>query len=685
MANHLISETSPYLLQHAGNPVDWHPWNQDALRLAREQDKPILLSIGYSACHWCHVMAHESFEDAGVAAIMNEHFVNIKVDREERPDLDQIYQTSHYLLTRRSGGWPLTMFLTPDGAPFFGGTYFPKWNSHNLPAFPDVLRQIARVYTEKRSEVAEQNRQLIAALAELTPEQGMSGASLDDVPLKLALDQLGESYDNVHGGFGGAPKFPHAAELDFLLRHSHADEHARGMVLRTLEKMAEGGIYDQLGGGFSRYSVDEYWNIPHFEKMLYDNGLLLALYSDAWQCCEDPLFAQTIEQTAAWVMREMQAPDGGYYASLDADSEHQEGKFYVWQRDEVRSLLSAEEYAVAELHYGLERAPNFEHLAAWHLYVSMPLNEVAARLHVGEGQARERLTSARNKLYAARARRVHPGRDEKILASWNGLMITGMARAARVMQRGDWLASAQRAMDFLRGALWRDGKLLATCRDGTAHLNAYLDDHAFLLQAALELMQAEFRSVDLAFATQLAGALLERFEDGQNGGFFFTSHDHEALIQRPKTGQDNAIPSGNGIAALALQRFSLVTGELGYADAAERCLKSFFPALQRAAGYHSSLCAALAENLQPPSLLVLRGKRGEIAEWQDELQRRYWPDLMTIVPPENQAGLSDLSELPGPLDKPASAQTTAWLCRGTRCLPPITRLEDLLAALKNPD
>ncbi len=680
MANHLTSETSPYLLQHAGNPVDWHPWNEEALRLAREQDKPILLSIGYSACHWCHVMAHESFEDAEVAALMNEHFVNIKVDREERPDLDQVYQTAHYLLTRRSGGWPLTMFLAPDGTPFFGGTYFPKWNSHNLPAFPDVLKQIAKVYTEKRKEVSEQNRQLIEALTKLEAQPDISRATLHDAPLGMAVAQLRENYDSVHGGFGGAPKFPHFAELDYLARRSQDafDGHAKAIVLHTLEKMAQGGIYDQLGGGFCRYSVDEYWNIPHFEKMLYDNGLLLALYSDAWQCCDDPLFAQVIEQTAGWVMREMQAPEGGYYASLDADSEGQEGKFYVWQREEILNLLTPEEYAVAARHWGLERAPNFEHLSAWHLHVSTPLSEVAAALHVSAVHALNLLSSARDKLYAAREQRVRPGRDEKILASWNGLMITGMARAAQVMQRRDWLVSAQRAMDFLRGALWKDGRLLATSRDGRAHLNAYLDDHAFLLQAALELLQAEFRSADLAFAVQLADALLERFEDRDNGGFFFTSHDHEALIQRPKTGQDNAIPSGNGVAAVALQRFSLITGKREYAEAAERCLKSFFPAMQQAAGYHSSLCTALAENLRPPSLLVLRGKANELAEWRDEVVRRYRPALVAIALPEG------VGALPEPLDKPATGQTTAWLCAGTQCLPPITQIEDLLAALETP-
>ncbi len=677
MANHLSSETSPYLQQHAGNPVDWYPWNAESLRLAREQDKPILLSIGYSACHWCHVMARESFEDGEVAALMNADFVNIKVDREERPDLDQIYQTAHYMLTRRSGGWPLTMFLTPDGTPFFGGTYFPKWNSHNLPAFPDVLKHMARAYREHRDELAAQNRELLAALADSAQPQAGAAGALHEAPLNAALAQLAESYDHEHGGLGDAPKFPHAVELDFLLRRSHAadDAHARHMVLHSLEQMAHGGIYDQLGGGFCRYSVDGYWNIPHFEKMLYDNGLLLALYCDAWQCSGNPLFAQVIEQTAGWVQREMTAPEGGFFSSLDADSEHEEGKFYVWQRSEVQGLLTPEEFAVAAPHYGLDLPPNFDQIA-WHLHVSSPLSRIAASQHLNPDSAGDLLAAARSKLFDARERRVHPGRDDKILSSWNGLMITGMARAARVMQRRDWLHAAQGAMDFLRTTLWRDGSLLATCRDGKAHLNAYLDDYACVLQAALELLQAEFRMSDLDFARQLADGLLTRFEDTRNGGFFFTSHDHETLIQRPRTGHDNAIPSGNGIAAYALQRLALITGSQEYARAAERCLRSFFPAMQQGASYHSSLCTALGEYLKPPSLLVLRGKRDELSAWQAELRARYFPDLVTIAPPD------DASSLPEPLAHPGGSVTTAWLCTGTQCLPPITRVEDLFAALR---
>jgi len=681
MANLLAQETSPYLQQHADNPVDWHAWNPEALQLARQQDKPILLSIGYSACHWCHVMAHESFEDADVAAVMNELFINIKVDREERPDLDQVYQTAHHLLTQRSGGWPLTMFLSPDGTPFFGGTYFPKQARYNLPAFPDLLKRVAQVYAENRAELTEQGSHLIKALSETSPRPGSVEVTLNDAPLALAVKQHKEHFDSVHGGFGGAPKFLHPAELDLLLRRGKAtgDEQAQHIVHFTLQRMAHGGLYDQLGGGFCRYSVDERWDIPHFEKMLYDNGLLLGLYCDAWQSSSGAQFARVVEQTAAWVLREMQSPEGGYYSSLDADSEHEEGKFYVWQREEIHALLSRDEYVLVENYYGLDRPANFEN-HAWNLRVSAPLAEVAQELDLSIEQATSLLASAQNKLLAAREKRIRPGRDDKILAAWNGLMIAGMARAARTFDRPDWLQSAQRAIDFVRGTLWRDGKLLATYKDGKAHLNAYLDDHAFLLQALLELMQAGYRSADMAFAVQLADALLERFEDKQDDGFFFTSHDHEVLIQRNKTGPDNATPSGNGIATQSLQRLSALTGKMQYAQAAERCLKLFSPALQHSAAYHSSLCTALAEFIEPAAVLVLRGTGNEIKNWQDALRSRYLPDVMAIALKDSVANLPEV------LDKPRTEhtngeKTTAWLCHGKKCLPPITDMVELLQQL----
>ncbi|HEY8886977.1 MAG TPA: thioredoxin domain-containing protein, partial [Gallionella sp.] len=393
-----------------------------------------------------------------------------------------------------------------------------------------------------------------------------------------------------------------------------------------------------------------------------------------WQSSGDPLFARVVEQTAAWVLREMQSPQGGYYSSLDADSEHEEGKFYVWQRDEIRQLLNDDEYTLIAAYYGLNQPANFEN-HDWNLRVSMPPTQLTAELGLSAAQATERLISAQKKLFTARELRVHPGRDEKILASWNGLMIAGMAKAARVFNRPDWLYSAQQAMDFVRSTLWRDGKLLATCKDGKAHLNAYLDDHAFLLDALLELMQAEFRSADLEFATQLADALLERFEDADAGGFFFTSHDHEVLIQRNKIGSDNATPSGNGIAAQALLRLALISGKTKYAQAAERCLKLFFPALQQSVAYHSSLCTALAEYLQPGSVLVLRGSNNDTAAWLDALRLSYLPGVMTIALADDAANLPDV------LAKPRGEKTTAWLCHGTQCLPPITDLGKLLSAL----
>ena len=676
MPNHLSHETSPYLLQHADNPVDWHPWNAETLRLALDLDKPILLSIGYSACHWCHVMAHESFEDEAVAAVMNEHFVNIKVDREERPDLDQIYQNAHYLLAQRSGGWPLTMFLEPDGTPFYSGTYFPKQARYGLPGFPDLLTRIAKVYQEKRGELSAQGKQLIATLASWQMVKSAEDAVLSAAPVAAAVQQHLKSFDPLHGGFGGAPKFLHPAELDLLLRQAHAthDAQTRHVALFTLKQMALGGLNDQLGGGFCRYSVDAHWDIPHFEKMLYDNGLLLGLYCDAWLSSNDPFFAHVVEQTAGWVMREMQSPQGGYYASLDADSEHEEGKFYVWQRNEIRDLLSADEYALVKPYYGLDSTPNFEN-HSWNLRVAQPLAGIAQHLNISAEQASARLASARTKLFAARERRIRPGRDEKILGSWNGLMIAGMAKAARTFNRADWLQSAQQAMDFVRGTLWQNGKLLATHKDGKTHLNAYLDDHAFLLNAALELLQTEYRSTDMAFAMQLADALLARFEDSENGGFFFTSHDHEALIQRNKTGQDDAIPSGNGIAAQGLLRLAELTGDMRYGEAAERCLKLFFPLMQRAAGQFSSLCTALDEAMQPPSMLVLCGAKNETAAWRAAVAAKYAPGLMVIALTGDEAGL------PAPLNKPRAATTTAWLCRGTQCLPPIGSLDALLAEL----
>ena len=666
MPNRLARETSPYLQQHADNPVDWYAWGEEALTLARKLNKPILLSVGYSACHWCHVMAHESFEDPAVAAVMNELFVNIKVDREERPDLDQIYQTAHAMLTQRNGGWPLTMFLLPDQTPFFGGTYFPKNARYGMPGFIELLPQIATAFREQQSDIAKQSESLHAALARTLPPPA-DAPILISAPVDSALRELKDSFDEVEGGLGNAPKFPHPAELELCLRCgvAQSDDYAQQMVRLTLTKMAEGGIYDQLGGGFCRYSVDQTWTIPHFEKMLYDNGPLLSLYSDLWLLDPQPLYQRTVADTAAWVMREMQAPEGGYYSSLDADSEHEEGKYYVWTPDEVRAILTPEEYAVVAPHYGLDARANFEH-EFWHLRVNKPLTDTA--------RDRALLDAARAKLFTQRERRVRPSRDEKILVSWNALMIKGMARAARVFNQPAWLQSARRATEFLRTTLWQNGRLLATCKDGRAHLNAYLDDYSFLLDALLELMQIDLRAEDIEWTRQLAQVLLEQFEDRENGGFFFVSHDHEQLILRSKTGHDNATPSGNGVAAIALNRLGHLFGEPRWCGAAERTLKAFKPTMERRASSHASLCMALDEWLAPPTIVILCGT--DAADWQHRLAKRYRPHTLVVrVAAGNPA-------LPAALAKPVPAQgVNAWACRGVECLPPFSEIGQLELAM----
>jgi len=679
MPNRLAQQTSPYLQQHANNPVDWHAWGEEALSLARAEDKPILLSVGYSACHWCHVMAHESFEDPAVAELMNRLFVNVKVDREERPDLDQIYQLAHQMLAQRPGGWPLTMFLTPDGAPFFGGTYFPKEPRYNLPGFPQLLERIAQTYREHREEIGRQNQTLLAAFENMRPGAPAHQSELSPAPIEAALRSLKTSFDSRYGGFGGAPKFPHPAELEFCLRRSAAGDDAAGRVATyTLERMALGGIYDHLGGGFARYSVDAQWMIPHFEKMLYDNGPLLRLYADAWTATRNPLFARVAEETAGWVMREMQSPEGGYYSSLDADSEHEEGKFYVWTPEEARALLSAEEYAVLAPYYGLDGSPNFEN-AHWHLHAARTLGAVAGQLGKSEDDCARLLDAGRAKLFTAREKRVRPGRDEKVLVSWNALMIAGMARAAVVFGRDDWLRSAKKAFTFIRGTMWKDERLLATYKDGKAHLNAYLDDYAYLLFALIELLQAEFDREALVFAEDLAEALLERFEDRESGGFFFTSHDHERLIHRPKPGYDNATPSGNGVAALALQRLHVLTGESRYALAAERTLAQFHFAAREQPGGHATLLMALEEHQTPVRTVILRGPREELIGWRRALAGRYLPHTLVI------ALGAELRDLPPVLAKPVKGGVNAWVCEGLACLAPIERLENLIDQVSKPD
>ncbi len=672
-ANRLSHETSPYLLQHAHNPVEWYPWGEEALARARRENRPILLSIGYSACHWCHVMAHESFEDEATAEVMNALFVNIKVDREERPDLDRIYQSAHQLLTGRGGGWPLTMFLTPEQIPFFGGTYFPPQPRHGLPAFRDALRRVAAFYHEHGDRVAEQNQSLLHALAQ-TVTRGDGPGRLDARPLGQAREQLAAAYDARHHGFGAAPKFPHPTNLEFLLQRDDAE--AQRMALDTLRAMAHGGLQDQLGGGFFRYSVDERWAIPHFEKMLYDNGPLLGLYADAWQVSGDGYFAEVAAAIGDWVVREMEQPQGGYYATQDADSDGGEGRFYLWDTTALRELLTADEFRVAAAYYGLDHGANFEGL--WHLRVAAPLAGVAAAQGIDATRAGTLLAAAQERMRKTRSERPAPGRDDKVIAAWNGLMIKGMASAGRRLGRSDFVASAQRAVDFIRGHMLRDGRLFATWKDGQARHAGYLDDYAFLLDGVLELLQAQWRDADMHFALTLAERLLDAFEDESHGGFFFTADDHEALIHRPKPLADEAIPSGNGSAARALSRLGHLTGNLAYLDAAEKTVRNAWPALAASPHAHATLLLALEELLVPHSILVLRGTATATAAWQRHLEGSYRPRLYSVAIP------SPALELPGLLaERPVgTAPVTAYLCSGAHCHAPLDNRDALEQTLR---
>jgi uncharacterized protein len=681
--NHLATETSPYLHKHAHDPVEWYPWGGAALERARRESKPIHLSVGYSACHWCSVLHEESFEDEATARILNDHFVNIKVDREERPDIDRIYQIAQQMLTQRGGGWPLTMFLTHDDQrPFFGGTYFPKEARYGLPAFKDILLRVAEYYREHGEDLRKQNDALMSAFAELNPAPAAADTELTDAPLTACRAQLARSFDSRCGGFGGAPKFPHPQSIERLLRDWHAsatapepDLQALHMATLTLRRMAEGGINDQLGGGFCRYSVDQSWMIPHFEKMLYDNGALLAVYAQAALASSDPLYARVAQETAAWILREMQSPQGGYFSSLDADSEGHEGKFYVWDREEVRAALTPEEFALFAPRFGLDKPANFE--GHWHLYVAASLEDIGRQAGRPAGEVEVLLSAARAKLLTLRAPRLRPARDEKVLTSWNALMIRGMAIAARALGRDELGESASRALDFIRGTLWRDGRLLATSMAGRAHLNAYLDDYVYLADAVLELQQLRFASDELEFARQLLEAVLQHFPDREAGGFYFTSDDHETLIHRSKTFSDDATAAGNGIAARVLQRLGHLLGEPRYLAAAERTVRAAWPVMVRHPQAHVALLAALEELLHPPEIVIIRGEPAPIEAWRAELAKVYAPRRLVLAIP------ADAADLPPALaDKAPRADTVAYVCRGSSCSAPLNSLEALLAELR---
>lgn len=683
--NRLIHETSPYLRQHAHNPVDWYPWGPEALEKARADDKPILLSIGYSACHWCHVMERESFEDERIAALMNQSFINIKVDREERPDLDQIYQNVVHLLTSQ-GGWPLTMFLTPEQQPFYGGTYFPPEDRYGRPGFPRVLQAIADAYHNRRQDVTRSIAQIHESLQKMDAFSDSGDALTSDL-MPNAMRALANHFDMVHGGFGTQPKFPNPTNLDCLLRYWHAsdNENFLNMVKLALQKMAYGGIYDHLGGGFHRYSVDDRWRVPHFEKMLYDNAQLLPLYVSMYQITGEALFERVARETLAYVMREMLHPEGGFYATQDADSEGEEGKFFVWKKAEVDAVLGDTARLFCR-YYDVTEAGNWEHgNNILHLTVSQ--EQLATMFQQPVEEVVASIAAAKERLFAVREQRIKPFRDEKILTSWNGLMLSGMIQAYNVFGGEEVLQAIRTSLAFLQRHLLQDGMVLRSYKDGQARLNGYLDDYAFLAAALLDAFETTCEQSYFDLAQTLTRTMLAEFWDATHGGFFFTGKSHEALIQRMKSTTDQAIPSGAAVATRTLLRLYHFTGEQTYLQHAEQTLQLFRRHMEQQPFGFGSLLIALDWYLSKPTEIVILGA-ADAADTRALVQaarRHYLPNKMLLqLAPQDAAGI--LQKLPLLQEVLAGkcqveGKATAYVCHNFTCSLPITDAEALAALL----
>jgi uncharacterized protein YyaL (SSP411 family) len=683
--NRLAHETSPYLRQHAHNPVDWYPWGDEALRRARELDRPIFLSVGYSACHWCHVMEHESFEDPEVGRLLNDHFVPIKVDREERPDLDQIYMTAVQLMTGH-GGWPMSVFLTPDLKPFYGGTYFPPDDRYGgqLPSFKRLLHAILDAWQSRREEVAEQAGKLVGHIRQVVRLEAADHPLGPDV-LRRAADELRHSFDPVHGGFGGAPKFPHPMDLRVLLRvwQRFGDDDALQMVRKTLDGMAMGGMYDHLGGGFHRYSTDRRWLVPHFEKMLYDNALLSVAYLEAFQATAEPFYREVVEETLGYVLREMTSPDGPFYSTQDADSEGEEGKFFVWSLDEIQSVLGKDLADVFAAAYDVTQEGNWEGHNILHR--SRTFEQEAKLLRLGEGELRARLDEARRKLFEVRSRRVWPGRDEKALASWNGLMISALARASAVLGRLEYREAAARAADFILARMRTpDGRLLHTWSRGyEPKLNGYLEDYAFLLEGLVDLYEATFEPRWVAAALDLAGVLVRQFWDEVGGGFFYTGRDHEELIARTRDAHDGSVPSASGLAVTALLRLATLTGRDDLRERAVKTLRLFSGVLTESPRVAGQMLIALDFHLGPVREFAVVGDLGsaEAAELFRVLRRAFRP--RAVLAARAAAGAAPETDQLIPLlaGKAALDGVTTYVCENFACQAPLVGAAAARAAL----
>jgi uncharacterized protein YyaL (SSP411 family) len=673
--NHLIGETSPYLLQHAYNPVDWYPWGTEALQKAQREDKPIFLSIGYSTCHWCHVMERESFENDEIANYLNEHFVSIKVDREERPDIDEIYMTAVQLVTGQ-GGWPLTVFLTPDLKPFFGGTYFPPEDRWGRPGLLTVLKAIVELYRKEREKITEQAERLTQYLNAMQHPRPSTGLLTHELMQRAYLSAL-HNFDREHGGFGGAPKFPHSLELSFLLRYwgRTQDPDALQIVEFSLEKMARGGIYDQLGGGFHRYCVDAQWRIPHFEKMLYDNALLVWTYLEAYQATRKALYRRVVEETLEYVLREMTSPEGGFYSAQDADTPEGEGAFYVWTPEELYAVLGSEDGPRACEYFGVTEGAEGGVSVLAQPYI---LEEFAARAGMTPSACEGWLARVKEKLFEAREQRERPARDEKILTAWNGLMISAFARAHQILGNEEYLRAAQNAAQFCLTRLCQDGGLKRSYSDGQAKFNAYLEDYALFITGLLDLYESDFDRRWIQEAKALSATVVEKFWDEVGGGFFFTSRDHERLPVRAKGLYDGATPSGNSAATLAFLRLAHLTDDATLRAKAEQTLRLCRDFMEQAPQALSYMLSALDFYLGPTAQIVIVGAKSDARTQQflEEIRARFLPNkIMVLGEPADaeHAALIPLLQEKGLVN----GAPAVYLCRNYSCQAPITEVAEL--------
>jgi len=679
MANRLAGESSPYLLQHKDNPVDWYPWGEAALARAREEQKPIFLSIGYSACHWCHVMEHESFEDKGIAHKLNESFVCIKVDREERPDVDQIYMNAVQILTGH-GGWPMSVFLTPDLKPFFGGTYWPPHAGRGMPGFDQVIDAVNDAWENRREQAIEGASNLTERLHQLA-HAGEEHGELSFQLLQQAAARLERSFDHAHGGFGGAPKFPHSMDLQVLLRYWRRQRRdgVLDMVRLTLDRMAAGGIYDHLGGGFARYSVDARWLVPHFEKMLYDNALLVRAYLDGLVVTGNADYGRVVRETLDYVLRDMTDPQGGFYSTEDADSEGEEGKFYLWTPGEVREVLGEEAAKTFCYCYDVTDEGNFEGKNILNLPKTLP--QCASMLDRDLEELKAELAESRRKLFAVREKRTRPGRDDKVLVSWNGLMIASMARAGMVLEEPKYVQAARRAADFILEQMRStDGRLLHTWRGGTAKLAAYLDDYMALVDALISVHEASGEPRLVEEAVGLANLVLELFRDKDRGGFFYTASDHEPLITRNKDVHDASVPSGNALAATALLRLGSLTGRTGYHEAAVETLHFASHMMEQMPTATGQMLLALDMHLGPMREIALVGEADATAKLAAELERRFVPNKVVSrrAPGASEASASLESLFAG--KEAVGGKPAAYICENFACQAPVAGEREILAA-----